>query len=96
MLAQKLIDFDELERLYKTILPQAALDIDPKEFHAYFDEVPAKVGGKCVKIRAANAETRLHIYLTWDGYSDANQDTQNCTVCGTMHLSANLQRGFRR
>ena len=40
MLTQKLIAFDELERLYQIILPQAARsDIDPKEFRAYFEEV---------------------------------------------------------
>jgi hypothetical protein len=40
LLTQKLIDFGELERLYKIILPLAsASDIDPKEFRAYFEEV---------------------------------------------------------
>jgi len=40
MLQAKLIDFDELERLYQIILPEAAKsDIDPKEFRAYFEEV---------------------------------------------------------
>jgi len=40
MLTQKLIEFNELERLYQIILPQATKsDIDPKEFEAYFEEV---------------------------------------------------------
>lgn len=40
MLAQKLIMFEELERLYQIILPQTAgSDIDPKEFRTYFEEV---------------------------------------------------------
>jgi hypothetical protein len=40
LLAQKLVDFGELERLHQIILPKAAsADIDPKEFQAYFEEV---------------------------------------------------------
>jgi hypothetical protein len=40
ILQAKLIDFDELERLYQIILPEATKsDIDPKEFRAYFEEV---------------------------------------------------------
>ena len=40
MWEQKLIDFDELERLYKVILPfSPQSDIIPVEFQAYFDEV---------------------------------------------------------
>jgi hypothetical protein len=40
MLAKKLIAFDELERLYQIILPDVAtVDINPKEFQSYFEEV---------------------------------------------------------
>ena len=43
MLTQKLIEFNELERLYQIILPQAAgSDIDPKEFQSYFEGVRRK------------------------------------------------------
>jgi hypothetical protein len=45
MLAQRLIAFEELERFYQIILPQAwQSDIDPKEFRIYFEEVRKRWG----------------------------------------------------